>query len=79
MLTGSLLQITSFVSNYLTLNGTLVDVVNTIVYAVIISLLIVVFDYTFGWIERKVIAKIHKRHGPTYAGNMACYRILRIL
>ncbi len=28
-----------------------------------------VFDYIFGWVERKTIAKIQKRHGPTYVGK----------
>ncbi|MDE1847039.1 MAG: NADH-quinone oxidoreductase subunit H [Candidatus Micrarchaeota archaeon] len=28
-----------------------------------------VFDYMFGWVERKVIAKVQLRHGPTRVGK----------
>lgn len=38
-------------------------------YAVLVVLLIVAFDYVFGWAERKVIARIQSRHGPTKVGK----------
>ncbi|MDE1874079.1 MAG: NADH-quinone oxidoreductase subunit H [Candidatus Micrarchaeota archaeon] len=63
------MPITSIVSGYLHLSGTLATAADTIAYAVAISILIVAFDYVFGWLERKTIAKIQKRHGPTYAGK----------
>ncbi len=47
-----------------------------IVYAIFIAVLISVFDYLFGWVERKMIAKAHLRHGPTYVGK---YGILQNL
>lgn len=45
------------------------DILNAVAYAIEISILIVAFDYVFGWVERKTIAKIHKRHGPTFVGK----------
>lgn len=45
-------------------------------YAVIILILIIAFDYLFGWLERKTVAKIQGRHGPTYVGK---YGILQNL
>ncbi len=38
-------------------------------YAVIVFIVLGVFDYTFGWVERKVIAKVQTRHGPVYVGK----------
>jgi NADH-quinone oxidoreductase subunit H len=64
------------VSGYLGLSGTLATVADTVAYAIAISILIIAFDYFFGWVERKTIAKIQKRHGPTYAGK---YGILQNL
>jgi len=40
-----------------------------IVEVIAIFILIVFFDYTFGWLERKSIAKAQFRHGPTYVGK----------
>jgi len=51
-------------------------VANALVYGIAILVLIGAFDYFFGWLERKVIAKIHGRHGPTYVGK---YGILQNL
>lgn len=68
-MTGELLGIGSFVSNFLQLGGAAAQVVDTAVYAIAVSILIVAFDYAFGWVERKVVAKIQKRHGPTYTGK----------
>ncbi len=70
------MSIASFVSSYLNLTGTLATAVDALVYAIAISILIVAFDYVFGWVERKTIAKIQGRHGPTFAGK---YGILQNL
>ena len=44
--------------------------VEKLIFEVIsIFILIVFFDYTFGWLERKTIAKAQLRHGPTYLGK----------
>ncbi len=47
-----------------------------IIYAIAVMIMISIFAYIFGWVERKVIAKIHHRHGPTYVGK---YGILQNL
>ena len=75
-MTGSVLVAAWFVSNLLLLSGTAADAFDVFVYAVAVSLLIIAFDYLFGWVERKTIAKIQKRHGPTYVGK---YGILQNL
>ncbi len=38
-------------------------------YAVYALIAIIVFDYMFGWVERKTIAKVQARHGPTFTGK----------
>jgi len=43
--------------------------VKLIVEVIVIFILIVFFDYIFGWLERKSIAKAQFRHGPTYVGK----------
>ncbi|MDE1855658.1 MAG: NADH-quinone oxidoreductase subunit H [Candidatus Micrarchaeota archaeon] len=34
-----------------------------------VMIIVTIFDYLFGWIERKLVAKIHLRHGPTRVGK----------
>ncbi|MCL5239234.1 MAG: NADH-quinone oxidoreductase subunit H [Candidatus Marsarchaeota archaeon] len=63
------MPILSLASSYLNLTGTAATIVDTLVYAIAVSVLIIAFDYIFGWLERKTIAKIQRRHGPTYAGK----------
>ncbi|MDE1869610.1 MAG: NADH-quinone oxidoreductase subunit H [Candidatus Micrarchaeota archaeon] len=43
--------------------------IGALVFAVAMLIAITAFDYIFGWIERKVVAKIHLRHGPTKTGK----------
>jgi NADH-quinone oxidoreductase subunit H len=38
-------------------------------YAILVVLLVVAFDYAFGWAERKTLAAIQSRRGPTRAGG----------
>ena len=40
-----------------------------IAFAIILAILIVGFVYLFGWGERKIMARVHSRHGPTYVGK----------
>ncbi|MGC8571920.1 MAG: complex I subunit 1 family protein, partial [Candidatus Micrarchaeia archaeon] len=47
-----------------------------ILFFIILFIIIAVFGYTFGWLERKIIAKAQSRHGPTYLGK---YGILQNL
>ncbi len=45
------------------------NLVALIIYAIMIFLILAVFGYMFGWVERKLIAKAQYRHGPTYVGK----------
>ncbi len=40
-----------------------------LVYAIFILIVTSIFAYIFGWVERKLIAKIQHRHGPTFVGK----------
>ena len=44
-------------------------VITYVAYAITVFMVLGIFDYTFGWAERKVIAKAQTRHGPTYVGK----------
>ncbi|MGC8676305.1 MAG: complex I subunit 1/NuoH family protein [Candidatus Micrarchaeia archaeon] len=46
-----------------------VQALGVLIYAIAIGILIVVFDYFLGWLERKIIAKVQARHGPTTVGK----------
>lgn len=38
-------------------------------FAIILSIIFSVYGYLFGWIERKLIARMQSRRGPTYVGK----------
>lgn len=63
------MSISSLIANLFPGTGVLSVAADAIVYGIAILVLIGVFDYFFGWLERKVIAKIQGRHGPTYVGK----------
>jgi len=45
------------------------SVIGIVEYLIIIFVFIALFDYIFGWFERKTIAKVQLRHGPTHVGK----------
>lgn len=40
-----------------------------ILFAILLAVLVMGFAYMFGWIERKTMARMQSRHGPTYLGK----------
>ncbi|MDE1833075.1 MAG: NADH-quinone oxidoreductase subunit H [Candidatus Micrarchaeota archaeon] len=62
--------ISSLLSNYL--NGTALAAVSVlaalVIFLIALSIIIIAFSYLFSWLERKVVARAHGRHGPTYVG-----------
>ncbi len=40
-----------------------------IAFCILFMLLITVFVYLFGWLERKLMARVHSRHGPSRVGK----------
>lgn len=58
------------------ITGIISIVVAFVVFLIILAVMFTIFSYIFGWIERKMIARAHSRHGPTYVGK---YGILQNL
>ena len=54
----------------------IVSIAFLVVYAILVSILMSVYAYIFGWVERKLIAKVQYRHGPNRVGK---YGILQNL
>ena len=40
-----------------------------IVFSIALAISITLYVYLFGWGERKIMGRIHSRHGPTYVGK----------
>lgn len=66
MLIDSIVQLFNSLLNS---SNILYNLVALVIYAIIIFLILAVFGYMFGWVERKLIAKAQYRHGPTYVGK----------
>jgi NADH-quinone oxidoreductase subunit H len=56
-----------FLSGYLHVGVSLL--IALIIFAILLSILTMIFAYMFGWFERKAIARMQARHGPTYLGR----------
>lgn len=76
MSTAELLGITAWLSSLITSSSAASRVAGLLLYAIGVAILIFVYAYFFGWAERKIIAKMQLRHGPTYTGK---YGILQNL
>ncbi len=61
----------SLLSTYL--NATIIYglalLLSMIIFAILLFILIVLFVYLFSWGERKLMARIQARHGPSYVGK----------
>ncbi|MEM0200931.1 MAG: complex I subunit 1 family protein [Candidatus Micrarchaeaceae archaeon] len=54
----------------------LISLIFIVIYAILISIMMSIFAYFFGWVERKVIAKVQRRHGPNYVGKWGIFQNL---
>ncbi len=43
--------------------------IGVVIFCIILAVMISVFGVMYGWAERKVIARMQARHGPTYVGK----------
>jgi NADH-quinone oxidoreductase subunit H len=43
--------------------------ISILIYAIAVLIFISIFDYLYGWFERKVMAKAQSRHGPNTVGK----------
>ena len=70
--------VSSVLSPYLqgSLVGPLSLLISLLVFTVILSVVLSAFAYTFGWVERKLIARIQARRGPTYVGKYGFFQNL---
>lgn len=62
-------SIVQLFNSMLNSSNILYNLIALVIYAIIIFLILAVFGYMFGWVERKLIAKAQYRHGPTYVGK----------
>lgn len=61
-------SIEPFIQSGINSPDALVSIAFIAVYAILVSVLMSVYAYVFGWVERKVIAKAQYRHGPNRVG-----------
>ena len=70
------LYIHGILSQYLSqaLNSPISLLLSLLLFTVILSVMLSLFAYTFGWAERKIIARIQARRGPTYVGKYGFFQ-----
>ncbi|MCL4383341.1 MAG: NADH-quinone oxidoreductase subunit H [Candidatus Marsarchaeota archaeon] len=56
----------SYFNPYIQIVGLVIAI---IVFLIALSLIVSLFVYFVGWIERKLMARMQSRHGPTYVGK----------
>lgn len=56
-------------SSLLSSSSLLYQALGILAYAILVVVLVSLFVYFFSWFERKLIAKIQGRHGPTFVGK----------
>ena len=66
---ASIGAIESYIESGINSPSVIVSMLFLVVYAVIALVIMFIYAYMFGWIERKVIAKIQYRHGPNRVGK----------
>ena len=69
-------NITTFIQAGISSESLVVSLAFLLLYAVLVVILMSLYAYIFGWIERKILAKIQYRHGPTYVGKYGVFQNL---
>lgn len=64
------------ISQYFALSPVALTVLAIVAFGIVLLIMISIFDYLYGWFERKLMAKLQFRHGPTLVGK---YGILQNL
>jgi len=69
MLTFSISAIANWLVSLLSSASVVKQAEGLAAYAIGVAILIMAFAYFLGWLERKIIAKVQARHGPTVVGK----------
>ena len=48
-------------------------------FAVVLGVIVTLFSYLMGWSERKIVARVQSRHGPTYVGKRVSPKVFGTL
>ncbi len=76
MLTAELLFLLGWLASLIDSSSLTYQFLGFLIYAIIVAILVSLFVYVVSWFERKFIAKVQGRHGPTFVGK---YGILQNL
>ncbi len=68
MLANDLINNILNISFWMSSPSLLYNAIGAIIYLIMVFIIFSVFGYTVGWLERKLIARVQYRHGPTYVG-----------